>query len=173
MVAYLIYINHWFMLWWRFFFYVELGKELYLDKIDAALEDLSVESAVDLQKVLKTSTFTSRKDAFNTLLANIHLFQSRLGAMLFLISALLSRELFSTCFHEDCSSGKQSFHFDLIVLSGNCEFITLASNNEFWQALLHAGGSCPIQRPSDVLMRYFMFYYHFQIVHELQGYLME
>ncbi|KAL5649795.1 hypothetical protein ACJX0J_040604 [Zea mays] len=153
MVAYLIYINHWFMLWWRFFFYVELGKELYLDKIDAALEDLS--------------------DAFNTLLANIHLFQSRLGAMLFLISALLSRELFSTCFHEDCSSGKQSFHFDLIVLSGNCEFITLASNNEFWQALLHAGGSCPIQRPSDVLMRYFMFYYHFQIVHELQGYLME
>jgi ubiquitin carboxyl-terminal hydrolase MINDY-3/4 len=64
-----------------------------LQKIDAALEDLSVESAVDLQKVLKTSTFTSRKDAFNTLLANIHLFQSRLGAMLFLISALLSREL--------------------------------------------------------------------------------
>lgn len=62
-------------------------------KIDAALEDLSVESAVDLQKVLKTSTFTSRKDAFNTLLANIHLFQSRLGAMLFLISALLSRGL--------------------------------------------------------------------------------
>ncbi|AQK43664.1 ubiquitin interaction motif-containing protein [Zea mays] len=62
-------------------------------KIDAALEDLSVESAVDLQKVLKTSTFTSRKDAFNTLLANIPLFQSRLGAMLFLISALLSRGL--------------------------------------------------------------------------------
>ncbi|XP_066348116.1 LOW QUALITY PROTEIN: uncharacterized protein [Miscanthus floridulus] len=62
-------------------------------KIDAVLEDLSVESAMDLQKVLRTSTFTSRKDAFNTLLANIPLFESRLGAMLFLISALLSRGL--------------------------------------------------------------------------------
>lgn len=62
-------------------------------KIDAVLEDLSVESAMDLQKVLRISTFTSRKDAFNTLLANIPLFESRLGAMLFLISALLSRGL--------------------------------------------------------------------------------
>ncbi|XP_039772844.1 ubiquitin carboxyl-terminal hydrolase MINDY-3-like [Panicum virgatum] len=59
----------------------------------AVLEGLSVESAMDLQKVLRTSTFTSRKDAFDTLLANIPLFESRLGAMLFLISALLSRGL--------------------------------------------------------------------------------
>ncbi|KAF8715558.1 hypothetical protein HU200_027217 [Digitaria exilis] len=62
-------------------------------KTDAVLEGLSVESAMDLQKVLRTSTFTSRKDAFDILLANIPLFQSRLGAMLFLISALLSRGL--------------------------------------------------------------------------------
>ncbi|XP_062225623.1 uncharacterized protein LOC133924201 [Phragmites australis] len=62
-------------------------------KIDAVLEGISVESATDLQKVLRTSTFTSRKDAFNILLANIPLFESRLGAMLFLISALLSRGL--------------------------------------------------------------------------------
>ncbi|CAN6228071.1 unnamed protein product [Urochloa humidicola] len=62
-------------------------------KTDAVLEGLSVESAMDLQKVLRTSTFTSRKDAFNILLANIPLFESRLGAMLFLISALLSRGL--------------------------------------------------------------------------------
>ncbi|RLM74770.1 hypothetical protein C2845_PM15G08090 [Panicum miliaceum] len=62
-------------------------------KTEAVLEGLSVESAVDLQKVLRTSTFTSRKDAFDILLANIPLFESRLGAMLFLISALLSRGL--------------------------------------------------------------------------------
>ncbi|KAL6650629.1 hypothetical protein ACP70R_009554 [Stipagrostis hirtigluma subsp. patula] len=62
-------------------------------KVDAVLEGISVESATDLQKVLRTSTFTSRKDAFNILLANIPLFESRLGALLFLISALLSRGL--------------------------------------------------------------------------------
>ncbi|PAN38106.1 hypothetical protein PAHAL_7G147600 [Panicum hallii] len=62
-------------------------------KTEAVLEGLSVESAMDLQKVLRTSTFTSRKDAFDILLANIPLFESRLGAMLFLISALLSRGL--------------------------------------------------------------------------------
>ncbi|VAH47734.1 unnamed protein product [Triticum turgidum subsp. durum] len=63
------------------------------EKVDAALEGLSVESAIDFQKVLRISTFTSRKDAFTMLLANIPLFQSRLGAMLFLISSLLSRGL--------------------------------------------------------------------------------
>ncbi|CAL5032163.1 unnamed protein product [Urochloa decumbens] len=62
-------------------------------KNDAVLEGLSVESAMDLHKVLRISTFTSRKDAFDILLANIPLFESRLGAMLFLISALLSRGL--------------------------------------------------------------------------------
>ncbi|CAM0904679.1 unnamed protein product [Alopecurus aequalis] len=60
---------------------------------NAALEGLSVESAMDFQNVLRISTFTSRKDAFHMLLANIRLFESRLGAMLFLISALLSRGL--------------------------------------------------------------------------------
>ncbi|KAF2933972.1 uncharacterized protein [Oryza sativa Japonica Group] len=62
-------------------------------KTAAVLEGLSVDSAMDLQKVLRISTFTSRKDAFNSLIANISLFESRLGAMLFLISALLSRGL--------------------------------------------------------------------------------
>uniref|UniRef100_A0ACD5UA46 Uncharacterized protein n=2 Tax=Avena sativa TaxID=4498 RepID=A0ACD5UA46_AVESA len=62
-------------------------------EIDASLEGLSVESAIDFQKVLRISTFTSRKDAFHLLLANIRLFESRLGAMLFLISSLLSRGL--------------------------------------------------------------------------------
>lgn len=62
-------------------------------KIDPTLEGLSVESAMDFQKVLRVCTFTSRKDAFNMLLANIPLFESRLGAILFLISSLLSRGL--------------------------------------------------------------------------------
>ncbi|KAJ1270962.1 hypothetical protein BS78_06G091700 [Paspalum vaginatum] len=62
-------------------------------KTGAILEGLSVESAMDLQKVLRTCTLTSRKDAFDILLANIPSFESRLGALLFLISALLSRGL--------------------------------------------------------------------------------
>uniref|UniRef100_A0A0D9W4W5 ubiquitinyl hydrolase 1 n=1 Tax=Leersia perrieri TaxID=77586 RepID=A0A0D9W4W5_9ORYZ len=62
-------------------------------KTARVLEGLSVDSAMDLQKVIRISTFTSRKDAFNSLLANIFLFESRLGALLFLISALLSRGL--------------------------------------------------------------------------------
>lgn len=68
-----------------------------LQKTAAVLEGLSVDSAMDLQKVLRISTFTSRKDAFNSLIANISLFESRLGAMLFLISALLSRGLVCLC----------------------------------------------------------------------------
>jgi hypothetical protein len=73
-----------------------------LQKTAAVLEGLSVDSAMDLQKVLRISTFTSRKDAFNSLIANISLFESRLGAMLFLISALLSRGLVCLCL--SCSS---------------------------------------------------------------------
>jgi hypothetical protein len=68
-----------------------------LQKIDAVLESLSVESAMDLQKVLRISTVISRKDAFNILWANVPLFESRLGAMLFLISALFSRGLVCLC----------------------------------------------------------------------------
>uniref|UniRef100_A0A453BYQ4 Deubiquitinating enzyme MINDY-3/4 conserved domain-containing protein n=1 Tax=Aegilops tauschii subsp. strangulata TaxID=200361 RepID=A0A453BYQ4_AEGTS len=70
-----------------------IGGVIREQKVDAALEGISVESAIDFQKVLRIITFTSRKDAFNMLLANIPLFRSRLGAMLFLISSLLSRGL--------------------------------------------------------------------------------
>ncbi|KAE9611347.1 hypothetical protein Lal_00011761 [Lupinus albus] len=58
-----------------------------------SLEGLSIESALDLQKVLRVETYTSRTTALQRLEANIHLFQSRVGALLFLISALLSRGL--------------------------------------------------------------------------------
>ncbi|PON76229.1 EF-hand domain pair [Parasponia andersonii] len=57
------------------------------------LEDLSIESALDLQKVLRINTYTSQASAFQKLEAMIPVFRSRMGAMLFLISALLSREL--------------------------------------------------------------------------------
>ena len=82
------------------YFHIQLADNLFWNvqqKVDAALEGLSLESAIDFQKVLRISTFTSRKDAFNMLLANIPLFQSRLGAMLFLISSLLSRGLVCLC----------------------------------------------------------------------------
>lgn len=58
-----------------------------------ALEGLSIESGSDLQKFLRVNTYTSQASAFQTLEAMIPVFRSRMGAMLFLISALLSRGL--------------------------------------------------------------------------------
>ncbi|KAL5560109.1 hypothetical protein UlMin_036320 [Ulmus minor] len=61
--------------------------------IAKALEGLSIESASDLQKVLRINTYTLQASAFQKLEAMIPVFRSRIGAMLFLISALLSRGL--------------------------------------------------------------------------------
>ncbi|EXC19902.1 hypothetical protein L484_017879 [Morus notabilis] len=61
--------------------------------IAKVLEGLSIESALDLQKVLRVNTYTSQASAFQKLEAMIPVFRSRMGAMLFLISALLSRGL--------------------------------------------------------------------------------
>ncbi|KAJ4964781.1 hypothetical protein NE237_016630 [Protea cynaroides] len=61
--------------------------------IAKTLEDLSIESAVDLQKVLRVNTYTSQMNAFHSLQRMLPIFQSRMGAMLFLVSALLSRGL--------------------------------------------------------------------------------
>lgn len=58
-----------------------------------ALQDLSIESGSDLQNVLRVGTYTSQASAFQRLEAMIPVFRSRMGAMLFLISALLSRGL--------------------------------------------------------------------------------
>ncbi|XVE60143.1 hypothetical protein DITRI_Ditri05aG0103700 [Diplodiscus trichospermus] len=61
--------------------------------IAQALEGVSIESASDLQKVLRVGTYTTPASAFKRLEAMIPVFQSRMGALLFLISALLSRGL--------------------------------------------------------------------------------
>ncbi|RDX72840.1 Ubiquitin carboxyl-terminal hydrolase MINDY-3, partial [Mucuna pruriens] len=61
--------------------------------IAKSLKGLSIESALDLQKVLRVETCTSPATALLRLEANLPLFQSRMGALLFLISALLSRGL--------------------------------------------------------------------------------
>ncbi|KAJ7969827.1 hypothetical protein O6P43_008107 [Quillaja saponaria] len=64
------------------------------DKIIAkALEGLSIESASDIHKILRVDTYTSQTSALQRLEAMIPVFQSRMGAILFLISALLSRGL--------------------------------------------------------------------------------
>ncbi|KAK7270433.1 hypothetical protein RIF29_23564 [Crotalaria pallida] len=63
------------------------------DEVSRSLEGLSIESASDLQKVLRVETYTSQTTALQRLEAIIPLFQSRLGALLFLISTLLSRGL--------------------------------------------------------------------------------
>ncbi|KAL2503690.1 ubiquitin interaction motif-containing protein [Abeliophyllum distichum] len=61
--------------------------------IAKALEDLSIDSGSDLRKVLRVYTYTSRSSAFQKLQAMLPAFRSRMGALLFLISALLSRGL--------------------------------------------------------------------------------
>ncbi|KAL8110397.1 hypothetical protein AgCh_026208 [Apium graveolens] len=61
--------------------------------IAKALEGLSLETYLDFQKVLRVTTYTSMDTAVRRLEEMIPLFQSRMGAMLFLISALLSRGL--------------------------------------------------------------------------------
>ncbi|XP_074568307.1 uncharacterized protein LOC141824873 [Curcuma longa] len=58
-----------------------------------ALKDLSIATASDLQKILRISTYSSQATAMRQLIKALPLFQSRMGAMLFLISALLSRGL--------------------------------------------------------------------------------
>ncbi|KAL5779149.1 hypothetical protein ACOSQ2_009886 [Xanthoceras sorbifolium] len=58
-----------------------------------ALEGLSIESGLDLQKILRVDTYTSQASALQRLKTMIPVFQSHMGAMLFLISALLSRGL--------------------------------------------------------------------------------
>ncbi|KAL1831186.1 hypothetical protein ACET3Z_000837 [Daucus carota] len=61
--------------------------------IGKALEGLSLETDSDFQKVLRVTTYTSMDTAVRRIEEMIPLFQSRMGAMLFLISALLSRGL--------------------------------------------------------------------------------
>ncbi|XVE55162.1 hypothetical protein DITRI_Ditri03aG0137800 [Diplodiscus trichospermus] len=73
---------------------VEVPDESPKDVIIAqALEGLSFESVSDLHKVLRVDTYTTPASAFKRLEAMIPVFQSRMGALLFLISALLSRGL--------------------------------------------------------------------------------
>ncbi|KAL2497117.1 ubiquitin interaction motif-containing protein [Abeliophyllum distichum] len=67
--------------------------ELKDEVIVKVLESVSVESGFDLQKVLRVSTFTSKASALHKLKAMLPVFRSRMGALLFLISALLSRGL--------------------------------------------------------------------------------
>ncbi|KAI3464650.1 hypothetical protein Pfo_021313 [Paulownia fortunei] len=61
--------------------------------IAKVLEGLSVESGSDLRKVLRINTCTSRTSAIQRLEDVLPIFRSRMGALLFLISALLSRGL--------------------------------------------------------------------------------
>ncbi|KAF2321494.1 hypothetical protein GH714_000118 [Hevea brasiliensis] len=63
------------------------------ETIAQALEDLSIESASDLHKILRIETHTSQASVMQRLQVMIPVFQSRMGALLFLISALLSRGL--------------------------------------------------------------------------------
>lgn len=63
------------------------------EMITKVLEGLSIESAADFHKVLRVKTYTSQAAALKRLTSELPVLQSRMGAMLFLISALLSRGL--------------------------------------------------------------------------------
>ncbi|KAL3641694.1 hypothetical protein CASFOL_012509 [Castilleja foliolosa] len=63
------------------------------EAIAEVLRGLSIESGGDLQKVLRVDTCTTRWNALLKLEAVLPIYRSRLGALLFLISALLSRGL--------------------------------------------------------------------------------
>ncbi|XP_052200959.1 uncharacterized protein LOC127807285 [Diospyros lotus] len=63
------------------------------EAVARALEGLSIESGPDLHKFLRVETYTSQASVLQRLKAMIPVFRSRMGAMLFLISALLSRGL--------------------------------------------------------------------------------
>lgn len=73
--------------------FVEFMDAPHDELMTKVLEGLSVESGYDLQKVLRVNTATSRESAFQYLEAMLPVFRSRMGALLFLISALLSRGL--------------------------------------------------------------------------------
>lgn len=61
--------------------------------ISKVLEGFTIESGLDLQKALRVETYTSKTGAVQRLEAMLPIFRSRMGAILFLISALLSRGL--------------------------------------------------------------------------------
>lgn len=61
--------------------------------ISKVLGGISIESGSDFQKILRVDTFTSYSIALKKLEAMLPVYQSRMGALLFLVSALLSRGL--------------------------------------------------------------------------------
>lgn len=63
------------------------------DMIGKALEGFSIGSGADLHKILRVESQKSKEEAVEKLEAMLPVFNSRMGALLFLISALLSRGL--------------------------------------------------------------------------------
>ncbi|CAO2834075.1 unnamed protein product [Amaranthus hypochondriacus] len=63
------------------------------EMIQKALEGFSIKSASDLHKALRVTSYTSSASAIQRLEMMLPVFESCMGAMLFLISALLSRGL--------------------------------------------------------------------------------
>ncbi|KAL3513877.1 hypothetical protein ACH5RR_026594 [Cinchona calisaya] len=61
--------------------------------ISRILEGFAIESGLDLQKSLRVEAYTSKTSASQRIEAMLPIFRSRMGAILFLISALLSRGL--------------------------------------------------------------------------------
>lgn len=89
----------------------EFVLSFFMQVIAKVLGGLSIESGSDLQKVLRVDTFTSHASALQKLEAMLPIFRSRMGALLFLISALLSRGLVCYCAFIDLSFIKENKGF--------------------------------------------------------------
>ncbi|MCO5608190.1 hypothetical protein L7F22_062396 [Adiantum nelumboides] len=72
----------------------DAGKEVEHDEaISQKLEGISLDSAMDLQKHIRICTYSSKSSLLHQLPTFLPVFRSRVGALLFLFSALFSRGL--------------------------------------------------------------------------------
>lgn len=78
---------------WSLNMFLMVFLYLSMQVISKILGGICIESGSDFQKFLRVDTYTSYATALKNLEAMLPVYQSRVGALLFLISALLSRGL--------------------------------------------------------------------------------
>ncbi|KAL2467896.1 ubiquitin interaction motif-containing protein [Forsythia ovata] len=132
---------------------IERSVECPDEVIAKALEDLSIDSGSDLQKVLRVYTYTSRSSAFQKLQEMLPAFRSRMGALLFLISALLSRGLDNVQADRDDPSqplvtapfGHASQEIVNLLLSGNAAANVFDGKMDLGGGMFVKGISTPVE----------------------------
>ncbi|CAA2996879.1 ubiquitin carboxyl-terminal hydrolase FAM188A [Olea europaea subsp. europaea] len=133
---------------------IEGSVECPVDEVIAkALEDLSIDSGSDLRKILRVHTYTSHSSAYQKLQAMLPAFRSRMGALLFLISALLSRGLENVQADRDDPSqplvtapfGHASQEIVNLLLSGNAAANVFDGKMDLGGGMFVNGISTPVE----------------------------